>query len=213
MFLRQKRSGSRVYLQIVENRWEGGGVKQRVIATLGRLDELQAAGGIEALMRSAVRFCEGLLVIEAQARGEAPVVACRCIGPGLVFERLWQEVGLRAVLTDLLAQRHFEFPVERAVYLTVLHRLFEPGSDRAAERWRTGYALSGTEALEPHHLYRAMAWLGEALPEAEQGGRTPFAPRCTKDLRGAVCPPPGSLQHARPGVLRYHLPLLRGGGR
>ena len=27
-----------------------------------------------------------------------------------------------------------------------------------------------------------MAWLGEALPGAEQMGRTPFAPRCVKDL-------------------------------
>jgi len=31
-------------------------------------------------------------------------------------------------------------------------------------------------------LYRAMAWLGEELPEDKQGGATPFAPRCTKDL-------------------------------
>ena len=37
MFFRQKRSGKRVYLQIVENRWEQGRSKQRVIATLGRL--------------------------------------------------------------------------------------------------------------------------------------------------------------------------------
>ena len=32
-----------------------------------------------------------------------------------------------------------------------------------------------------HHLYRAMEWLGEELPEAEQYGATPFSPRCTKD--------------------------------
>ena len=133
MFLRQKRSGSRVYLQIVENRWEGGGVKQRVIATLGRLDELQAAGGVEALVRSAVRFCEGLLVIEAQARGEAPVVACRRIGPGLVLERLWQEVGFQAVLTDLLVERHFELPVERAVFASTARSGLGPGGRALAD--------------------------------------------------------------------------------
>ena len=42
--------------------------------------------------------------------------------------------------------------------------------------------IAGAEALELHHLYRAMAWLGEELPEEEQDARTPFAPRCTKDL-------------------------------
>ena len=35
--------------------------------------------------------------------------------------------------------------------------------------------------LDLHHLYRAMAWLGEELPEEEQAGHT-FSPRCTKDL-------------------------------
>jgi hypothetical protein len=69
--------------------------------------------------------------------------------------------------------------VERAIFLTVLHRLLSPGSDRAAERWREDYAIAGLQGLELHHLYRAMAWLGEPLPD--QGGATPFSPRCTKD--------------------------------
>jgi hypothetical protein len=27
-----------------------------------------------------------------------------------------------------------------------------------------------------------MAWLGEELPDKDQDGRTPFAPRCIKDI-------------------------------
>jgi hypothetical protein len=42
------------------------------------------------------------------------------------------------------------------------------------------YAIAGVAGLDLH-LYRAMAWLGEELPEKEQDGRTPFAPRCLKD--------------------------------
>jgi Transposase DDE domain len=64
----------------------------------------------------------------------------------------------------------------------VLHRLFVSGSDRAADRWREDYAIAGVEGLTLHHLYRAMAWLGEELPEQEQDGCTPFSPRCTKDV-------------------------------
>jgi transposase len=56
------------------------------------------------------------------------------------------------------------------------------GSDLAADRWRADYRIAGVEALELHHLYRAMAWLGEELRAREQDDRTPFAPRCTKDL-------------------------------
>src|SRR4030095_701384 len=44
------------------------------------------------------------------------------------------------------------------------------------------YAISGVDGLTLHHLYRAMAWLGEELPAEQQKGATPFAPRTTKDL-------------------------------
>ena len=52
MFFRQKRSGNRVYLQIVENQWVKGRSQQRVIATIGRLDELQQSGQLEGLLES-----------------------------------------------------------------------------------------------------------------------------------------------------------------
>jgi hypothetical protein len=73
------------------------------------------------------------------------------------------------------------FPVERAVFLTVLHRLMVSGSDRACEQWHGDYGIEGVDELQLHHLYRAMAWLGEELTEAEQNGRT-LAPRCIKVL-------------------------------
>jgi hypothetical protein len=87
------------------------------------------------------------------------------------------------VIKGLLAGRGFEFAVERAVFATVLHRLFVSGSDRACDKWIEDYAIPGTDGLALHHLYRAMAWLGEELDAAEggQAHATPFAPRCVKD--------------------------------
>jgi transposase len=55
----------------------------------------------------------------------------------------------------------------------------DPGSDRAAEKWRSAYSISGMDAIDLHHLYRAMAWLGEQL--ADQQGRG-LVPRTNKDL-------------------------------
>ena len=87
------------------------------------------------------------------------------------------------MIDDLAKERKHGFALERSILLTVLHRLMAGGSDLAADRWREDYRIAGAEALELHHLYRAMAWLGEELPEAEQDARgTPFAPRCAKDL-------------------------------
>jgi hypothetical protein len=42
MFVRAKKSGLHQYLQVVENRREGTKVVQRVISTLGRVDQLDA---------------------------------------------------------------------------------------------------------------------------------------------------------------------------
>jgi hypothetical protein len=94
------------------------------------------------------------------------------------FERLWQETGCRRVIGELAGEREFQFDLERAVFLTVLHRLFDPGSDRAADKWRHGLVINGVGDLELHQLYRAMGWLGDEL--ADQSGRG-LAPRTTKD--------------------------------
>ena len=182
MFFRTKKSGPRIYLQIAENRREAGKVKQRVVATLGRLDQLQESGQLDSLLRSGARFADAVLLLSAHHSGELPVVHTQRIGPALIFERLWRETGCHAVIQELLRERSFEFSVERAIFLTVLHRLMVSGSDRAAEKWQHGYAIAGTEDLQLHHLYRAMGWLGEVLPDSQQAGATPFSPRCTKDL-------------------------------
>ncbi|MGZ3434610.1 MAG: IS1634 family transposase, partial [Isosphaeraceae bacterium] len=181
MFFRTKTSGPRSYLQIVENRWEDGRPRQRVIATLGRLDQLQQTGQLDALLVSGARLAQSVLLLSAHAKGQLPTITTRRIGPALIFERLWRETGCQRVVEQLLEGRRFECDVERAVFLTVPHRLFDPGSDRAADTWRTGYQINGCDALQLHHLDRAMAWLGEELPTNQQKDQTPFTPRCIKD--------------------------------
>jgi hypothetical protein len=180
MFFRVKRAGSYQYLQIVHSVREGQKVRQQVFATLGRLDELKASGRLDALMRSGLRHCENLAVIDAHATGQTDPVTVLRIGPELVFGRLWKESGIQEVVQSLLHARRYEFDVERAIYLTVLHRLFASGSDRAAERWRENYLIPGTEALDLHHLYRAMAFLGQEIDP--KGQKILGTPRCLKDL-------------------------------
>jgi len=182
MFFREKRTNGRRYLQLVENRYEDGKSRQHVIATLGRMEELESSGQLTSLLASGARFTQAAMVLSAHRQGEDTQASNRRIGPGLVFARLWKEIGCQAVIDQLLRGRAFGFPVERAILLTVIHRLVNPGSDRAASQWMTEHTLEGAISLSLHHLYRTMAWLGEALGEDEQDGRTPFVPRTTKDL-------------------------------
>jgi hypothetical protein len=85
----------------------------------------------------------------------------------LLFERLWEETGCRAVIEALLAG-----PASRSRSSAPSSPLsciasWPAGSDRACEKWLEDYAIPGVGDLALHHLYRAMAWLGEQLPASE----------------------------------------------
>ena len=87
MYFRRKTSAGRAYLQIVESRRDGDQVRQQVIATLGRFEELQASGQLERLLRSGARFAAKAMVLSAASDEAAMTIAVRRIGPALVFER------------------------------------------------------------------------------------------------------------------------------
>lgn len=178
MFARIKKSGKYQYLQIVETRREGSKVKQRVIATIGRMDKMNSKGGVEPLIRSLAKFSDrNLLIISGKSNISAQ---SKIIGPVLIFERIWKELGIKKIIKNMAMERKFEFDIERTIFLTVLHRLFASGSDRSCDKWRHLYKIEGIEDISLHHMYRAMAFLGEELDD--QKDATPFSARCTKDL-------------------------------
>ena len=111
MFFRTKTSGPRSYLQIVENRWEGGRSRQRVVATLGRLDQLRESGQLDALLASGARLARSVLLISDHAHGRLPTFSVRHIGPALVFQRLWEATGCGHVVRQLLKGRLRHFPI------------------------------------------------------------------------------------------------------
>jgi hypothetical protein len=161
MFIRVKKIGPYEYLYLVENARERGRHVQRVIKALGRRDAVEESDLLDGLIASAARHSRRSIVLSSFYRGELPELRRVTIGPDLVFGRLWQETGCRDVLRSLLADRHFGFDVERAIYLTVLHRLMVSGSDRHAHNWHQRQRIPGAEALTLEHAYKAMAWLGE----------------------------------------------------
>ncbi len=165
MFVRLKRVRSYRYLQLVESVRAEAKPRQRVLATLGRVEELQAKGSIDALVRSLSKFSPNALALIA---GEStPDTHALMIGPVLIFERLWQRLKLEQILKELLRERHFGFDVERAIFLSVLHRICCGGSDRHSHQWKEEQEIAGVSQLSLHHSYRAMAWLGQAEPRTD----------------------------------------------
>ena len=68
MFIRVKGTGLYRYLQVVENHREGQRTVQRVLCTLGRVDQLMAKGATDTLLRSLARFGNQVLVLSVDAR-------------------------------------------------------------------------------------------------------------------------------------------------
>jgi hypothetical protein len=181
MFVREKRINGYTYLYLVESVREDGRAKQRIIKNLGRKDAVVASGELERMATSIGRYAERAIVLSQLNAGDLDGLSCKRIGAPLLFGRLWQDTGCRAVIDELLAARSFEFPLERAVFVSVLHRIMVSGSDRACEKWMIDYGIPGIDELALHHFYRAMAWLGEELNAEQQAGATGFAPRTIKD--------------------------------
>jgi hypothetical protein len=160
MFVRVKRSASNgtsyEYLQIVESVRDGTKVRQRLIATLGRLDQLVSNGTLDALVQSLARFSERLRVVDkVRAQGLQAHLA-RSWGPALVFRRLWEQQGIPPILHRLSRDRSFEFDLERTCFALALQRLCAPGSDLQGASWVHTVECPGFERIQLQHLYRAV---------------------------------------------------------
>jgi len=180
MFFRTKKVKGYEYLQIVESYRENGKMRQRVRMTLGNFKQWQESGKLDSLLTSGARLSEKLAVISEHNAGRSKPVSCKKIGPDMIFGRLWHELGIGEIIRECSYGRDFKFDIERAVYRTVVHRLYESGSDRSSLKWADDFMLTEAEDFGLHHLYRAMGFLGSALKNQE--GATKFTKRCVKDL-------------------------------
>ena len=170
MFIRTKtfanKDGTtRTYLQLVANERAGGKVRQRVLANLGRLEELRS-GPLDRLMESLAKFSRERWVME-QAREPLRAKWARSWGPALVFRRLWEEIGLSAVLGGLVEASSAQSDFEEAAFAMVLNRLLDPASKLKTSRWLKTIHRPQWQGLDLHHLYRALDFLADHKDEIE----------------------------------------------
>jgi transposase len=173
MFVRLKsvRSAGRTYdyLQIVENSRENGRIRQRVVGNLGRLDELLAGGDLARVIAQLVERCPSVRLLQADAAGSLEVVDDKVWGPALVFDRLWEELGLKSLLRQVALRRRFDFDFERMVFAEALQRLLEPGSDLRGSKWIRTVHEPAFDSLHLAHFYRVQALLWRKKEEIERG--------------------------------------------
>ena len=146
-----------VYLQLVEGyRDERGRVRQRVVAKLGREDELKASGQLDALAGSFARLDPPLAGIR------------RDVGPLLLLSHLAHELRIAATVNRLLPRSpRSELSAGELVVALVANRLCSPSPLYDIAGWSSGAAIQelfgipaalldddrlgrGLEAFAPH---------------------------------------------------------------
>jgi Transposase DDE domain len=172
MFVRVKRVHTNgreyQYLQVVETRRDRGRVRQHLIANFGRLDEFVGSGDLDRIITGLAAHSTTLQLVERYRGGVLQAAWDKVWGPVLVFQRLWEELELPALLRHLVRRRRLGFDFERVVFALVLQRLLAPGSDRAGAKWIHTIHAEGFETLRLPHFYRALRELWRHKVRIEQ---------------------------------------------
>lgn len=165
MFIKRTKSGRYHYVQLVEAYREGGRARQRIVATLGREDQLDREK-LRRLARQLAAWAEGQEDVEPE---DVAVSASREVGRRFVLEHLWQELELDRILAEALRDRRFGFDAVKVVRAIVFGRVIAPSSERALVReWLAQVRWPGFEAIRLHQAYRALGALAAAQPAVEQ---------------------------------------------
>jgi transposase len=154
MFLKISSSGGHRYVRLVESfRNEDGQPRQRLVATLGRLDE--SGGPLDALLH-------GLLRVKGRPAGCADVPQVRfesalALGDVWALDALWHELGFDR-LGAVFRRARFTTAVEQAIRVMVFNRLCDPESKLGVLRWLQGVSIPGVNAdrLTHQQLLRSM---------------------------------------------------------
>ena len=153
MFTRISKSGGRAYLQLVEAfRNDNGEPRQRVVANLGRLDQLRP------------KDLDPLICGLQRALGRVPTpvpdvefIGAKALGDVYALHALWQELGLEVAVARALRSSYRRFDALAMVRAMVFNRLCEPDSKLGVLRWLDTVALPGHPEHSSHdHLLRAM---------------------------------------------------------
>lgn len=150
-----------------------------IIHNFGRVDKLDREELVR-LCQSIARVC-GLDItdpltedVEAKKRqgcftDDIKIIKTLSLGCPVVIETLWERLGLKKTLTDIVTAKGLRIPYERALLAMTANRLCEPTSKLGVwERWLSNVYLPSCSGLSLKHMYEAMDLLHEHAEEVEK---------------------------------------------
>jgi transposase len=159
MFIRVTKSKNHQYVKVVENYREEGKVKQRVVANLGKLEDIsqKEAENISSKLlelaksEKAVTKPKSLPEIEELDRYNYGYV---------VYRKLWNRFRLDEILESLVEDRAIEYDFKSVVFSMVVDRLLKPKSKLALVENREDY-FGINDKLQLNHIYRSLDILAD----------------------------------------------------
>lgn len=160
MFVKITTSGPRQYVKLVEAfRDSGGTARQRVVATLGRIEAVRA-GEADSLVNGLLRAA-GKPTLE-DGTGDVAFAPTLSVGDTWLLTALWKELGFADAFRRVLRNRR-QFDAERLLRVMVFNRLCDPESKLGILRWLEGTLVPevAAESVTHQHLLRAMDTLAD----------------------------------------------------
>jgi hypothetical protein len=179
MYTKITQSGGRRYLQLVEGyRDDAGKVRHRVIANLGRIEDLTPEkldpliNGLNRVLGRAENTASDLTHEPAQSYGDV-----------FALHELWKDLGFDRVLSRALRSGKREIDVEALVRAMVFNRLCDPASKLGCLRWLETVAMPAMpEGVTHQHLLRAMDALTDHAERVEMELAKQIRPLVDRDL-------------------------------
>ena len=220
MFIKLTRSGPNRYVQLVEAfRDAAGRPKQRTVATLGRLDQLD--GELKSVI-SGLQRITGQIPVAPPPTLTVSFDAARDFGDVWTLTELWNTLGFDRLRTLFRRTRH-SIDVESLIRIMVINRLCDPDSKLGVLRWLETVTVPGVtlESIDHQHLLRAMDALvdhKDAVDDVMSGLLRPLVDQdlamvfydMTTIRAAGLCQEEGDLRHygmAKEGVVARQVML------
>jgi hypothetical protein len=174
-------SGGRQYVKLVEAfRDESGTPRQRVIATLGRIEAVRA-GENNALINGLLRAADRPTMDEGT--GSMSFAPALTVGDTWMLTALWKELGFADAFRRVLRPRR-RFDAEKLLRVMVFNRLCDPESKLGISRWLEGTLVPdvSVESVTHQRLLRAMDPLTDCAAALDKATATLLRPLIDQEL-------------------------------
>jgi transposase len=166
MYIRvTKNQRGHAYYHLVESYRQEGKVKQRVLLSLGRVEENK----LEELAEAINKHLETANIFNLAK--EIDIEKTFILGPLLVLERMMSQLGITEVLRKLSRDhKKLQFDLEKVVFTQVCSRFIEPVSKLALyDNWLERlYPGMIDHDIELQHIYRSLDLLARHKEEIER---------------------------------------------